>query len=127
MHLTGGLEPVYTWGFVDWRLKEWDVYAIIRTGGKQYRVEKGDVVRVERLEAAVGSTVTLGDVLLVGGEGDPRVGSPRLEGASVVGTVVEQDRSEKIRVFKYKKRKHYRRTRGHRQSFTAVRIDTVRA
>jgi large subunit ribosomal protein L21 len=103
------------------------VYAIIRTGGKQYRVEKGVVVRVERLEGAVGSTVTLEDVLLLGGEGEARVGSPRLEGASVVGTVVEQDRDAKIRVFKYKKRKHYRRTRGHRQSFTAVRIDAVRA
>jgi len=103
------------------------VYAIIRTGGKQYRLEKGDVVRVERLEGAVGSTVTLDEVLLVGGEGEPRVGSPHLEGASVVGTVVEQDRDAKIRVFKYKKRKHYRRTRGHRQSFTAVRIDSVRA
>jgi len=103
------------------------LYAIIRTGGKQYRVEKGDVVRVERLEGAVGSTVTLDEVLLVGGEGEPRVGSPHLEGASVVGTVVEQDRDAKIRVFKYKKRKHYRRTRGHRQSFTALRIDSVRA
>jgi len=103
------------------------VYAIIRTGGKQYRLEKGDVVRVERLEGAVGSTVTLDEVLLVGGEGEPRVGSPHLEGASVVGTVVEQDRDAKIRVFKYKKRKHYRRTRGHRQSFTALRIDSVRA
>jgi large subunit ribosomal protein L21 len=103
------------------------VYAIIRTGGKQYRVQKGDVVRVERLEGTVGATVTLEDVLLVGGEGEARVGSPRLEGASVVGTVVEQDRDAKVRVFKYKKRKHYRRTRGHRQSYTAVRIDAVRA
>ena len=82
---------------------------------------------VERLEGAVGSTVTLEEVLFVGGDGEPRVGSPRIEGAAVVGTVVEQDRDAKIRVFKYKKRKHYRRTRGHRQSFTAVRIDAVRA
>ena len=103
------------------------MYAIIRTGGKQYRVNPGDVVRVERLEGEVGSTVTLEDVLLVAGDGEARVGSPRLDGASVVGTVVEQDRDAKIRVFKYKKRKHYRRTRGHRQSFTAVRIDAVRA
>ena len=103
------------------------MYAIIKTGGKQYRVEKGDVVRVERLEEAVGSTVSLDEVLFVGGEGEPLVGHPRLAGASVVATVVEQDRDAKIRVFKYKKRKHYRRTRGHRQSFTAVRIDTVRA
>jgi large subunit ribosomal protein L21 len=102
------------------------VYAIIRTGGKQYRVQKGDVVRVERLEGEVGATVTLEDVLLVGGDVEPRLGGPRIEGASVVGTVVEQGRDAKVRVFKYKKRKHYRRTRGHRQSFTAVRIDAVR-
>jgi len=67
------------------------VYAIIRTGGKQYRVQAGDVVRVERLEGAVGASVTLDDVLLVAGEGEPRVGSPRVEGVSVEGTVVEQE------------------------------------
>ena len=103
------------------------MYAIIRTGGKQYRVEPGDVVRLERLAGEVGSAVTIEDVLFVGGDGQARVGSPRLDSVSVVGTVVEQDRDAKIRVFKYKKRKHYRRTRGHRQSFTAVRIDAVRA
>ena len=103
------------------------MYAIIRTGGKQYRVNPGDVVRVERLEGEVGATVTLDDVLLVAGDGEARVGSPRLDGVSVVGTVVGHDRDAKVRVFKYKKRKHYRRTRGHRQSFTAVRIDAVRA
>jgi large subunit ribosomal protein L21 len=102
------------------------VYAIVRTGGKQYRVEPGDVVRLERLEAEAGSSVTLEDVLLVGDEGDVRVGTPRVENASVVGTVVEQGRDAKVRVFKYKKRKHYRRTAGHRQAFTAVRIDKVR-
>ena len=102
------------------------MYAIIRTGGKQYRVQQGEVVRVERIPGEVGATVTLGDVLLVGGEGEPKLGGPRVEGASVVGTVVEQGRDAKVRVFKYKKRKHYRRTRGHRQSFTAVRIDAVR-
>ncbi len=102
------------------------MYAIIRTGGKQYRVQQGDVVRVERIPGDVGATVTLEDVLLVGGDGEPRLGGPTVEGASVVGTVVEQGRDAKIRVFKYKKRTHYRRTRGHRQSFTAVRIDAVR-
>ena len=84
-------------------------------------------MRVERLEGAVGTSVTLDDVLLVAGEGEPRVGSPRVEGASVVGTVVEQDRDAKIRVFKYKKRKHYKRTRGHRQAYTALRIDAIEA
>ena len=103
------------------------MYAIIRTGGKQYRVQAGDVVRVEHLDGDLGSTVTLDDVLLLGGDQGVRVGTPRVESATVVGTVVEQGRGAKIRVFKYKKRKHYRRTRGHRQSFTAVRIDQVRA
>ena len=104
------------------------MYAIIRAGGKQYRVEKGDVVRLERLEVELGKSVTLDEVLLVSaGEGDVKVGCPMVEGASVTGTVVEQSRGAKVRVFKYKKRKHYRRTRGHRQHVTAVRIDAVRA
>jgi large subunit ribosomal protein L21 len=103
------------------------VYAIIRTGGKQYRVEPGDVVRLERLEAEIGAGVTLDDVLLVGGQDDVQVGAPRLENAAVVGTVVEQGRDRKIRIFKHKRRKHYRRTKGHRQSFTAVKIERVEA
>jgi large subunit ribosomal protein L21 len=103
------------------------VYAIIRTGGKQYRVQAGDVLRVEHLQAAVGSAVTLDEVLLVGDDSATRVGSPRVLDAQVLGTVVEDGRDKKIRVFKYKKRKHYRRTKGHRQSFTAVRIDKVQA
>lgn len=103
------------------------MYAIVRSGGKQYRVEPGETVRLERLEAAVGSSVTLEDVLLVGGQGELRIGTPRLENAAVVGTVVEQGRDAKIRVFKFKRRKHYRRTRGHRQAFTAVRIERVEA
>jgi len=103
------------------------VYAIIRTGGKQYRVEPGEVVRFESLEGEVGSSVTLADVLLVGEGDDIRVGAPRVENAAVEGTVVEQGRDRKIRVFKQKRRKHYRRTRGHRQSFTAVKIERVQA
>lgn len=102
------------------------MYAIVRTGGKQYRVNVGDTIYVERLEAPVGEKITLDDVLLVGGD-SVTVGSPRVAGATVVGTVVEQDRDAKIRVFKYKKRKHYRRTRGHRQSYTALRIEAVQA
>ena len=103
------------------------MYAIVRTGGKQYRVEPGEVVRFESLEGEVGSSVTLDDVLLVGEGGDVRVGAPRVENAAVEGTVVEQGRDRKIRVFKQKRRKHYRRTRGHRQSFTAVKIERVQA
>jgi large subunit ribosomal protein L21 len=103
------------------------VYAIIRTGGKQYRVEPGEIVRFELLDAEIGASVTLDDVLLVGGEDDVQVGAPRLENAAVVGTVVEQGRDRKVRVFKQKRRKHYRRTKGHRQSFTAVKIERVEA
>jgi len=103
------------------------VYAIIRTGGKQYRVEAGDVIHVERRPEDVGAQVTLDEVLLVAGNGEPRVGAPRLDGAQVTGTVVEQDRDRKLRVFKFKRRKHYRRTRGHRQAYTALRIDAIQA
>jgi len=100
------------------------VYAIVRTGGKQYRVEKGDTIYVERLEAPVGGKVTLDDVLLVSGEAAV-VGRPRVEKAAVVAEVLDQGRDHKVRVFKYKKRKHYRRTKGHRQSFTALRIEAI--
>jgi large subunit ribosomal protein L21 len=100
------------------------VYAIVRAGGKQHRVEKGDTIYVERIPTPVGEKVTLGDVLLVGGE-ETRVGNPLVEKASVVARVVDQGRDAKIRVFKYKKRKHYRRTRGHRQAYTALRIEAI--
>ncbi len=103
------------------------MYAIVKTGGKQYRVAAGETIYVERLEAPVGEKVTLDQVLLVGSDAGVQVGAPRLEKASVVGTVLDQGRDHKVRVFKYKKRKHYRRTRGHRQSFTALRIDAINA
>ena len=101
------------------------MYAIVRTGGKQYRVEQGQTIYVEHLSAPVGDKVTLGEVLLLGSDGGIRVGTPLIPAASVSGTVVEQGRDRKIRVFKYKKRKHYRRTRGHRQTYTALRIDAI--
>ena len=102
------------------------MYAIIRAGGKQYRVKEGDTIHLESLSAEAGEKVVLGEVLLVGGgDGEPRLGSPLVAKAQVVGTVLEQGRGPKVRVFKYKKRKHYRRTRGHRQSFTALRIDAI--
>jgi large subunit ribosomal protein L21 len=103
------------------------VYAIVRAGGKQYRVEKGDTIYVESLSAAVGEKVTLDEVLLVAGseKGEAKVGSPLIDKASVVGTVVGEGRDRKIRIFKYKKRKHYRRTKGHRQAYTALRIDGI--
>ena len=102
------------------------MYAIIRAGGRQYRVQQGDTIYVERLTTPVGETVRLGEVLMVaGGDGEARVGMPLLSQVAVVGTVVDQGRDKKVRVFKYKKRKHYRRTRGHRQAYTALRIDSI--
>jgi large subunit ribosomal protein L21 len=103
------------------------VYAIVRTGGKQYRVEAGDTIYVERLETTEGSQISLDEVLVIGGQDALRVGAPYLSDAKVVGTVLKPGRESKIRVFKYKKRKQYRRTRGHRQSYTALRIDSIQA
>jgi large subunit ribosomal protein L21 len=103
------------------------VYAIVKTGGKQYRVEEGQILRVERLAADSGQSVTFEDVLLLAGDGETRVGSPRVAGVSVVGKVLEHGRGQKVRVFHYKKRKHNRKTKGHRQDFTALQIEKIQA
>jgi large subunit ribosomal protein L21 len=101
-------------------------YAIIRTGGKQFRVTPGSVVRVPLIaNAEVGATHRFEDVLVFGGDDDVRIGSPVVPGVGVEGTVLEHGRSKKIIVFKMKRRKTYRRTQGHRQDFTAVRIDAI--
>lgn len=101
------------------------MYAIIRTGGKQYRVNPGDVVRVEKLPGEVGQEIEFDDVLMVGGEGEPVVGKPNVEKVKVKGKIVRQDRGRKIIVFKQKKRKHYRKKQGHRQYFTGVAIQSI--
>jgi large subunit ribosomal protein L21 len=101
------------------------MYAVIRTGGKQARVAPGDSIRVEKLDGTVGDAVELSEVLLVGDEGEPRIGTPLVEGAKVVGTITAQDRAAKITVFKMKRRKGYRRKRGHRQAYTEVRVDKI--
>ena len=103
------------------------MYAVVRTGGKQLRVAPGDAVRVEKLDGAVGDRIELPEVLLVGGEGDARIGTPLVEGAKVVGTITAQGRGEKITVFKMKRRKGYRRKAGHRQFYTEVRVDEIEA
>lgn len=100
------------------------MYAVIETGGKQYRVSEGDVVRVERLDGDVGSEVTLEEIRLIGGD-DTLVGAPVVEGAAVRATVVEQGRGPKVIAFKKKRRKGYRRKVGHRQPFTALRVDEI--
>ena len=99
-------------------------HAVIRTGGKQYRVSEGDLLRIEKLEGAAGDKVSFNEVLFLGGE-SPRFGSPFIEGAKVSGEIVSQGRGEKIIIFKFKRRKKYRRKAGHRQSYTAVKITEV--
>lgn len=100
------------------------MYAIIATGGKQYRVSEGDVIYIEKIDAQVDSTVSF-DVLLVGNEGDVKVGTPVVEGVKVEGKVVGQVRGDKIIVFKYKAKKNYRRKQGHRQPYTKVEITKI--
>ena len=101
------------------------MYAIIRSGGKQYRVTAGEQVRVEALAADVGSTVSLEEVLLVGTGDGVKVGAPLVSGAKVKATVVSHGRGEKVKIFKLRRRKHYQKTQGHRQSYTELRIDDI--
>jgi large subunit ribosomal protein L21 len=101
------------------------MYAIIKTGGKQYRVKSGEQVRVESLTADVGAAVSFDEVLAVG-EGDAvRVGAPLVSGAKVKATVLAHGRGEKVRIFKMRRRKHFQKTQGHRQNYTEVRIDDI--
>ncbi|HZS08348.1 MAG TPA: 50S ribosomal protein L21 [Blastocatellia bacterium] len=101
-------------------------YAIIRTGGKQYRVSAGDVIRIPSLEGKnAGDTVEFGEVLAADGDGGLKIGSPLVEGAKVTGTVINTGRAPKIIVFKFKRRKQFKRRHGHRQGFTAVKIDAI--
>ncbi len=100
------------------------MYAIIATGGKQYRVSEGDVIYIEKIDAQVDSTVSF-DVLLVGNDGDVKIGTPVVEGVKVEGKVVGQSRGEKIVVYKYKSKKNYRRKQGHRQPYTKVEITKI--
>jgi large subunit ribosomal protein L21 len=99
-------------------------YAIIRSGGKQFRVAQGQTVRLPSLNEEAGKTVEF-DVLVLGGDNETRVGSPIVDGARVAGTIVEHGRGDKIIVFKMKRRKQYKRTQGHRQNYTAVKIDSI--
>ena len=103
------------------------MYAVVRTGGRQFRVTPGQAVRVEKLDGEVGDKIQLDEVLMLGGEGDSRIGTPLVEGAKVVGTITAQDRGDKIIIFKMKRRKGYRRKAGHRQYYTEVRVDAIEA
>ena len=101
------------------------MYAVIKTGGKQYRVETGAQLRVESLPAEVGSSVSFAQVLLVGSGDTVKIGAPFVSGAQVKATVVSQGSGEKVRIFKLRRRKHYQKSQGHRQGYTEVRIDDI--
>jgi large subunit ribosomal protein L21 len=101
------------------------MYAVIRTGGKQYRVAKNDVIAVEKLAGEPGATITLDDILMVGEGAEATTGTPTVAGAAVSATVVEQKRGDKVIIFKKKRRHNYRRKNGHRQAITVLRIDAI--
>ena len=103
------------------------MYAVVATGGKQYRVEEGEILRVEKLAGEVGSPVAFDKVLVFSDGENVKIGRPDVEGVTVHGQIVAQGKSKKILVFKYKRRKGFRRKQGHRQPFTAVRIDRIEA
>ena len=101
------------------------MYALIKSGGKQYRVESGKPVRVESLAADVGASVAFDEVLLVGAGDSVKVGAPLVAGAKVTGTVLAHGRGEKVKIFKLRRRKHFQKSQGHRQNYTEVRIDDI--
>ncbi len=101
------------------------MFAVIRTGGKQYKVSQGDIILVEKLAGAAGDQIQFEDVLMLGGEGDAQVGTPLVDGASVAAEILEQTRAAKITVFKKKRRKNYRRKKGHRQYQTCLKVTDI--
>ena len=101
------------------------MYAVIRSGGKQVRVEPGQLVQVEKLPGEAGDKIELSDVLMVAGDGEPRIGTPTVEGVKVVGTITDQTKGPKITIFKMKRRKGYRRKTGHRQKYTEIRVESI--
>ena len=102
------------------------MYAVIRTGGKQYRVSEGQLLRVEKLAGSAGDKITFGEVLLLGGDA-PKIGRPLVQGAAVAAEITAQDRGKKLVIFKFRRRKNYRRKNGHRQPFTALEITGITA
>lgn len=101
------------------------MYAVIKTGGKQYRVTEGDTLKVEKLDVATGNTVEIDQVLMLGEGGNVKIGTPLVEGARVSAEVLSQGRGKKISIVKFKRRKHYRRQAGHRQHFTELKITGI--
>jgi large subunit ribosomal protein L21 len=103
------------------------MYAVIKTGGKQYKVAAGEKIKVEQIAGDVGQEITIDQVLAVGAGAEMKIGTPLVSGASVVATVVAQGRHDKVRIFKMRRRKHYQKRQGHRQAFTELQISAVNA
>ena len=101
------------------------MYAVVRSGGKEYRVSKGDLIRVEKLEGTAGDQVVLKDVLMVSDEGQVQVGTPHLTNAVVTGQIVQEAKGKKVLTYKMKRRKNYRRMKGHRQTYTYLRVEDI--
>ena len=103
------------------------MYAVIKTGGKQYRVAQGDVIRVEKLAAAEGESITLDQVLMINDGSEAKIGSPLVEGGKVVADVEAHGRGDKVTIIKFRRRQKYRRKQGHRQAYTQLRITDIQA
>jgi large subunit ribosomal protein L21 len=101
------------------------MFAVLKTGGKEYRVTKGDVIRVEKLEGNVGDQVTLKDILMVSGDGQLQVGAPHLNNAVITGEIVREAKGKKVFTYKMKRRKNYRRMKGHRQTYTYLKVNDI--
>jgi large subunit ribosomal protein L21 len=101
------------------------MYAVVKTGGKEYRISQGDLIRVEKMEGKVGDQVTMKDILMVSHEGQVQVGNPLLANAVITGEIVQQVKGKKVLIYKMKRRKNYRRTKGHRQTYTYIRVNDI--
>jgi large subunit ribosomal protein L21 len=103
------------------------MYAVVKTGGKQYRVSAGEKLKIEQIPADIGAEITLGEVLMVANGDDVTMGAPLISGATVTAKVLSQGRGDKVHIFKMRRRKHYRKSQGHRQNFTEIEILAVSA
>ena len=103
------------------------MYAVVKTGGKQYRVVAGEKLKVEQIPADIGAQITLDQILMVGEGESVKIGAPLVQGASVQATVVSHGRHDKVKIFKMRRRKHYQKRQGHRQNYTELRIDSIAA
>jgi large subunit ribosomal protein L21 len=101
------------------------MYAVVKTGGKEYRISKGDIIRLEKMEGKVGDQVTLKDILMVSQEGQAQFGTPYLTNAMITGEIVQEVKGKKVLTYKMKKRKNYRRFRGHRQTYTYLKVNDI--